>query len=222
MVVNNHGILYLLYNKKDVIFTTNKNLKTLNGKSQNIGLTNQTIPDNLPDSLHAIVALPLSLSVKYLKLEDIKLVRSHEDAFKYIYRIKEYQLLDPAQCFDYYSFDDENHFWNFLSTYLNEDNIDYNKELPKKLVDTFWVYKSRARALNKKTELIKKQDTYYEGLLDVAKPHVDKQQIQVVDLNELIIDYIRRIILPNMVNDPEFIKQFKANEENFKKSKNKK
>lgn len=178
--------------------------------------TNKTrptkLPEHLPDSIYAIVAMPLLADEHDVNLEDIKIIGRNADALKFgvYFDTQKHKMIGPSQYFDYKEIKTKQDYYHFLLEYLSDKDQDkFMQDKPCKLTEKWHVYKSYAHAKNEATYLNNLQDQYYDSLLLVAKSQIDKHQIMVVDLVELMADFSRRKIIPDIVNSSDFIDHVK-------------
>ena len=174
----------------------------------------QQLPNKLPNSIYAIVAIPLLADKDHLNLEQIKIIGRNADALKFgaYYDTKKQKLYGPSQYFDYKEILTPNDYYQFILDYLDDnEQTQFNNEQPCKLTKQWYVYKSYARAMNQVKYLREVQDKSYDSLLLVAKAQIDKHQIVVVDLLQLMADFIRRKLMPDILHSPDFIKHFQHN-----------
>lgn len=175
------------------------------------------IPKDFPESsIYVEGAVSSFMEPKKARLEDICILAKDPDQLKYIYKshpTKEHpEAMEVKQLMSYVKIDSEPIFWKFMQTFLNDsDALDQGK-IPDALTKVFDAYEHHTDAEKKKQQLIKLQNKYYDSLVQNAKPQTNKQQIVVVDLVKVMMDYIQRIILPSVTSDPDFIKKFKQNE----------
>lgn len=175
------------------------------------------IPKDFPESaIYVLGAVSPFIADKDVKLEDICILVKHPDQFKFIFEktpTKEHpDAMTLHQMLAYAKLTSTKYFYQFIYDYLSDETALDAGKMPKALTKEFWAFDHRKDAEKMRDQLIKNQDQYYDSLIQNAKSHANTQKIIVVDLTTQMIDFLRRVALPEVTSDPKFIKQFKKNE----------
>lgn len=191
----------------------------LRGQAMNID-KNQLltkIPKDFPESaIYVLGAVSPFITDKDVKLEDICILVNHPDQLKFVFEktpTKEHpDAMTLHQMLAYAKLTSTKYFYQFIYDYLSDQKALDAGKIPKALTKEFWAFDHLKDAEKMRDQLIKNQDQYYDSLLQNAKPHANTQKIIVVDLTAKMMDFLRRVALPEITSDPKFIKQFKKNE----------
>ena len=157
------------------------------------------------NSLFLVGAVNPFIKDRDYELDDIYILsnlKTYPDQLKYISEIKDDQHITIKHCMSYVLIDKPETYWRFMNAFFDDYSLDKGI-IPEKLDNEFMCYLSRDDAQQMAEELQKKQNSYYDGLIEAGKSKVENLKIIAFDLPELLGKYNMSDALMDMVNGGE-------------------
>ena len=168
-------------------------------------------------SIYLLAARNPEVSKNDATLESYLLLKREPDNLKYMFILPinqpkdqdedeiTYQLKQFVNGLNIY---DSAQLASFISTYLNTvtkstltnqpDGIDLSK-----LENELYMFNTFDEAIVAKEILEKSQTSYHDGLIESAQSAIQPIEIEIVDLIMLISEFTQRVIMPEVLKDPD-------------------
>lgn len=161
---------------------------------------------NLPlNSLFLVGGVNPFIKDRDYELNDVYILSNLEtypDQLKYVTVIEDDQHITIKHFMSYVLIDKPETYWKFMNAFFDDYSLDKGI-IPEKLNKEFMCYLSRDDAQQMAEKLQKKQNSYYDGLIEAGKSKVENLKIIAFDLPELLGKYNMSNALMDMINGSE-------------------
>lgn len=170
-----------------------------------------------PTTIYCTVALNYDKKIEDATLKDLLILNRDDNQLKWMQWLDKEKstatnkVIRPKQFVGYVKIDQPIIFEEFLKTFFYNHSDQINKYGYPKIMDDLLYAGIDKKTVDGYTEdLRKKQDVYYQGLLEEIKPNTNKLNLFTVDLLMMLANYMNDVVLPTdyHFNSSEIIKAF--------------
>lgn len=170
-----------------------------------------------PTTIYCTVALNYDKKIEDATLKDLLILNRDDNQLKWMQWLDKEKstatnkVIRPKQFVGYVKIDQPIIFEEFLKTFFYNHSDQINKYGYPKIMDDLLYAGIDKKTVDGYTEdLRKKQDVYYQGLLEEIKPNTNKLNLFTVDLLMMLANYLNDVVLPAdyHFNSSEIIKAF--------------
>lgn len=170
-----------------------------------------------PTTIYCTVALNYDKKIEDATLKDLLILNRDDNQLKWMQWLDKdkstatKKVIRPKQLVGYVKIDQPIIFEEFLKTFFYNHSDQINQYGYPKIMDDLLYAGIDKKVVDGYTQdLRKKQDAYYQGLMEEIKPHTNKLNLFTVDLLMMLANYMNDVVLPTdyHFNSSEIIKAF--------------
>ena len=156
-----------------------------------------------PTTIYCTVALNYDKKIEDATLKDLLILNRDDNQLKWMQWLDKdkstatKKVIRPKQLVGYVKIDQPIIFEEFLKTFFYNHSDQINQYGYPKIMDDLLYAGIDKKVVDGYTQdLRKKQDAYYQGLMEEIKPHTNKLNLFTVDLLMMLANYMNDVVLP--------------------------